>query len=377
MTAACFIRSFLPGGCLLALAAGQAFASPTYTVDTLSPSLDRWMYPFGDFAGTRTTAPTYTTLFSGYTIFDDRDAEFLIGFNTSGLVPTGFAPFQYRVSGMTVRTTCAVADSTASFVYDPTLDPVSTYFDPGDATATPPRAADPLRTDDADAGRPVELFGVAYRGGYTAATWTESSPFGPGAPAPRTRYAYPIDFDGAGAQRDASNNVTDRFDTSPLAVAHAFAADGTPMNAGETVLDGAQLRFQPTLGDAGGLGYVQQSLSAGRLNLIVSGLHPATAFGAGPVSYPVFRTRESLLGPSSAVSMTVSVCLADIGSTGGVFLSDGQFDNNDFVVFIDRFFAGDMGVADIGATGGVYGRDGVLDNNDFIVFIDAFFAGCP
>ncbi|HZW05651.1 MAG TPA: GC-type dockerin domain-anchored protein, partial [Phycisphaerales bacterium] len=306
----------------------------------------------------------------------DRDAQFLIAFDTSAHVPPGFLPFQYRVHSATVRVTCDVADPGASFVYDPTLDPVSTYFDPGDASAEPPRAADPLRTEDADAGRPVELFGVGFRGGFTATTFAENAPFGPQSPQPRTRFAYPIDHDAVGAVRDVSNNVTDRFETRALGVAAAFNAAGEPMAAGQTVLDGAQLRFtvDPSLHRAGA--YIGEALSLGRLNLLVSSLHPATAFGAGPVSYPVFRTQESLLGASSAVTMSVTLCVPDIGSGGAVFAPDGHLDNNDFIVFIDRFFSQDFVAADIGATGGVFGRDGRLDNNDFIAFIDKFFEGC-
>ncbi|HZW07638.1 MAG TPA: GC-type dockerin domain-anchored protein, partial [Phycisphaerales bacterium] len=66
---------------------------------------------------------------------------------------------------------------------------------------------------------------------------------------------------------------------------------------------------------------------------------------------------------------------ADIGSQGGVEGYDGVLDNNDFVVFIDRFFANDPR-ADVGSTGGVHGDDGAWDNNDFVVFIDDFFSGC-
>ncbi len=68
-------------------------------------------------------------------------------------------------------------------------------------------------------------------------------------------------------------------------------------------------------------------------------------------------------------------CAADIGIAGGVPGQDGQLDNNDFIVFIDYFFAQNP-LADRGVTGGVPGTDGVWDNNDFIVFIDQFFAGC-
>lgn len=66
--------------------------------------------------------------------------------------------------------------------------------------------------------------------------------------------------------------------------------------------------------------------------------------------------------------------LADIAGEGGSLGADGEYDNNDFIVFIQQFFANDPR-ADIGTQGGVWGADFVLDNNDFIVFIGAFFEG--
>jgi uncharacterized membrane protein len=66
---------------------------------------------------------------------------------------------------------------------------------------------------------------------------------------------------------------------------------------------------------------------------------------------------------------------ADLGGEGGAAGSDGLLDNNDFVVFIDRFFARDLR-ADFGSEGGASGPDGQFDNNDFVVFIGAFFGGC-
>ncbi|HZW07589.1 MAG TPA: GC-type dockerin domain-anchored protein, partial [Phycisphaerales bacterium] len=68
---------------------------------------------------------------------------------------------------------------------------------------------------------------------------------------------------------------------------------------------------------------------------------------------------------------------ADMGAQGGVAApcGDGVLDNNDFVVFIDRFFAGDP-VADQGSQGGEPGADGEHNNNDFVVFIAHFFGGC-
>ncbi|MDP1662514.1 MAG: GC-type dockerin domain-anchored protein [Phycisphaerales bacterium] len=68
--------------------------------------------------------------------------------------------------------------------------------------------------------------------------------------------------------------------------------------------------------------------------------------------------------------------VADIGVQGGVAGQDDFLDNNDFIAFIDFFFAAD-GRADFGRQGGLPGADGQFNNNDFIAFIDAFFAGCP
>ncbi|HZW07935.1 MAG TPA: tail fiber protein, partial [Phycisphaerales bacterium] len=69
-------------------------------------------------------------------------------------------------------------------------------------------------------------------------------------------------------------------------------------------------------------------------------------------------------------------CPADYGVQGGLPGQDGVANNNDFVVFIDLFFALDPR-ADIGVQGGLPGIDEQFNNNDFVVFIDLFFAGCP
>jgi hypothetical protein len=95
-------------------------------------------------------------------------------------------------------------------------------------------------------------------------------------------------------------------------------------------------------------------------SLVVAGLFT----GAGGVPVSNFAVLDAAwCGP------------ADLGRQGGVAKPDGKLDNNDFVAFIDLFFASDVR-ADLGAQGGTTGHDGTFDNNDFVVFIDAFFAGC-
>jgi hypothetical protein len=68
-------------------------------------------------------------------------------------------------------------------------------------------------------------------------------------------------------------------------------------------------------------------------------------------------------------------CPADIAGEGAAPGGDNILDNNDFVYFIQLFFANDP-AADIGSQGADAMPDGAWDNNDFIVFIQQFFTGC-
>jgi hypothetical protein len=72
------------------------------------------------------------------------------------------------------------------------------------------------------------------------------------------------------------------------------------------------------------------------------------------------------------------VLTPDRASAGGTPGSDGLLTNDDFIVFIDQFFASDVR-ADIGRVGAEPLPDGRFDNNDFIVFIGLFFdyPTCP
>jgi hypothetical protein len=80
-------------------------------------------------------------------------------------------------------------------------------------------------------------------------------------------------------------------------------------------------------------------------------------------------------GGNFVSTFTIAACNAsDVGRGGGGEGGEGALDNNDFIVFINWFFASDVR-ADVGSEGGATGSDGVFDNNDFIVFIDGFFGG--
>jgi hypothetical protein len=68
-------------------------------------------------------------------------------------------------------------------------------------------------------------------------------------------------------------------------------------------------------------------------------------------------------------------CTPDLGAVGGTNGPDGLLDNNDFIAFVNYFFAVDAH-ADLGKAGGLIGGDGFYDNNDFVAFITLFFHGC-
>lgn len=95
------------------------------------------------------------------------------------------------------------------------------------------------------------------------------------------------------------------------------------------------------------------------------------ALGLAEILSPGFVQRVLITGLPVCGS-----CRADVGKQGGIAGADGQLDNNDFIVFIDAYFNGNMLIADVGSQGGVAGGDGMLDNNDFVVFIDVYFSGC-
>ena len=125
----------------------------------------------------------------------------LDGLSTVDAAAPGQAPESYAVFAARVRVTVSQGDR---FVYDPTADSVTTLYDP----------ADPEYTPDADPGKPVELFGVGYRGGpdaqhawaavssATTTAYCETCPFfgGPpvAQPAEGCRATFPATFDGAG-----------------------------------------------------------------------------------------------------------------------------------------------------------------------------------
>jgi hypothetical protein len=195
--------------------------------------------------------------------------------------------------------------------------------------------------DDGNAattGTYLDIDDTATTGAVTSSTLALYTPSG---------FRVALDFNGGGGQ----HGVLSFGDKSP---ARARAGDGALLNNGRHGLLPAGTYYAAVVS-----------------KLVIS--YPATTFpgaqSGAQVGSVVTRFTTNISAPTGCGP-------ADLGSQGGVAGFDHILDNNDFVVFIDYFFAHDAR-ADFGVQGGQPGADGQFDNNDFIVFIDSFFAGCP
>ena len=336
------------GAAVLAGAACGALAQ-TATLDLDEPTWDRWMYPFNFTPGTRATASVFAAIeMEG---FDDRDAQFLLGFDATGSVPAGQGVSRYRVVSAVV--TASVAND-EQFAYDPTPDTWKNVI----------ADTDPDYVADADPGRPVELFGVGYRDGYDATTFNETSPFGTPEiePAENGRNAFAANFLSDGAAVNVSNSVRESFDPDALAVGAADLTPGTPVPADTT------FTFTIDTSDPASAAYLRRSLDAGVLVFSVSSLHPATGGpdgGTGDVTYPIWYTRDNIVAILDGLTATISLEVF-VGSPADLN-ADGSFNNTDINLFVNAFLAGDAS-ADVNA-------DGSLNNTDINLFVNAFLAG--
>jgi hypothetical protein len=297
----------LPALSIFALAATAA--GETYTVVMPSPTLDRWNYPFNPTPGSRITASTFGNE-PGAAIFDNRDGQFIVGFDTAAEVPTGLGTSAYTITSCVVELTYA-----NDFVveYDPTVDPYTAFLPP----------SDPEYAEDADPGQPIELFGVGFRNGFTLANWVETSPYASGdLLQPSVRNAFALGTGRKGQPVDVSNSIRQRFTPQPFAVGAI-----SDLEPGSLVPINTPMRFALDVGRADVQAYLRTAVDAGKLRLTATSLTKVVQQGG---SFPTFYCRENpivtVTGVGAArLEMTVAVqsCApADLNCDGSVNAQD-------------------------------------------------------
>lgn len=288
------------------------------TINLPQPDFDRWNYPFNGTPGTRGTAPTFGAFGS---TFDNRDGQFLLGFDLATHLPTLNSGEKFVITSLVVTAT----HSTGSFVYDPTYDSYRTYLDPLDPNFLP----------DTDAGRPIVLTGAGLKSsvGYTAFSFNdpatgsppfygESEAFGFGDPTlknVRSAFAFdPNSVSPSNPSGNISNNVDDGFDFDPWAVGQANLTPGDSVTeAVPGSSPGETFTFSLNTGDAGIQSYLEAGLNSGALFFSISSLHSAAQQAGG--ANPNFYTRDNF--DPAAVPATLSLTFEVIPEPSSALLA--------------------------------------------------------
>jgi hypothetical protein len=312
------LHAFLAAA-VAAVAAGPA-AATQHSVLIDPVDFDRWMYPFNGTPGTRNLASTFEAIDSAPD-FDNRDATMIIAVDTEAAgIPTGEGPASYTAIAVRVTATHFQGD----FVYDPTQDAWQTYLPP----------THPLYVADSDAGRPLELFGVSVRNGYTLPLVVGATgPAGPpgfeenerfcegcGFMGQAVRSAFPWDPGAADPEGDVSNNVGGGFDPFVWAIGEstsgllpgAAVPQGVPgASAGET------FEFEVDTSDPDVLAYVQESLDEGVLAFAITSMHETPMFSGG--TNPSYYTSESADPAAIPPTVEVVVTVPEPGVVASLF----------------------------------------------------------
>lgn len=320
---------------MLWLASVPSAHADAYTVQFGAPTLDRWNYPFNPTPGTRIVASTFGNDPTS-PLFDNRDGQFIVGFDTAPQVPAGLGASTYTVSSCIVTLTYA-----NDFVveYDPSVDPFNAFLAP----------SDPLYADDVDPGQPIELYGVGFRNGFSLANWTEYSPYTPGnALDPQVRNAFALGANAAGQRVDVSNSVREHWTPQPFAVG---SIDG--LKAGSLIPIGTTMTFALDVGSAAVQSYLRDALHAGRLRLTATSLTKVVQQGG---SFPTFYCRENPLVVATGLgAATLSMSVTTDACAPADFNCDGSVNAQDLAALLSQW--GTPGSADLNGDGTVGAPD--------------------
>lgn len=364
---------------LMGWATGAGVAQ-TFEFDT--PSDDRWQYPFNFFPGTRPTISTFSSLGTGvpsFSNFNDRDGIALIAWDTSGSIPVGQGAYAIDSVTVIVRN-----EPNATWPIDLTVDEWFTTDVNNDALINVdgiprgfPGDSDG-ESDDADAGRPVELFGMGFGPVYTTATWTQGSAFVGGTDqANNPRDPFPLVFqDGTGADVHVEDHVKGLHNGGLTPPIGAFTPTPWAIGAPVAYTPGSQtvpfeVAFAVDLELSGGAvrAYFEEQLDAGKVFVSLASLTD-TVLGGTVGGVPSFYAKEGIgLHPDARAPKLVIVLSEAIdGDVNG----DGCVDLSDLGTLLSNF----------GLSGGLEFEDGDLNGDDKVDLSDLgivlanYLSGC-
>lgn len=328
---------------------------PPISANYSTPDQDRWMYPFNFAVGSETRA----SLFAALRVpgFDDRDSEMIVGFDVRGAIPSDSGRLRYKILKAELS---VFVENNNAFSYDPTPDPLESSY----------ATSDSEYVADTDPSKPIEVWPVAFRGGFDTQSWQESSPFFGGNPLTDSvegvRYCYPALLDNFQQPTDMSRQVREKLPGSPITVGRLFNAGDVELAPGALVPQGTRVRFNLLEGSSNTYVYLQNAMNKGVLLLSVATLEPTTGGpggGTGGVTYPRIYTKENptaqALNLAPQLSLTVAyTCDADLNG-------DDVVDDLDFQIFA----AGYNELLDARAD---LNLDGVTDDADFSIFAVAY-----
>jgi hypothetical protein len=328
------MRAIVTIAVLLVIAVRPACAD-TFDLLLDQPALDRWMYPFNATPGTRSTFSVFGSDREVPTQFDARDGQVLLAFETDARIPSGRGASGYVITGAEV--TVQVANDLV-FRLDPTSDPWTCFLP----------SSDPRVTADADPGQPIELFGVGFRGGWSASSFQENTVFanaGQGALSPGVRNAFAAQVDAQGVATDVSNNPRQGFQAQP------FATGTVPgLSAGALVPLNAVMKFTLNVADPGIQRYLAESVDAGRVFLSMSALTLVQQQGG---AFPSFYSKENALvafGLAQAPRLRIQV--ETVRPCAATDLDcDGRVDFGDIAIALLDFGPCDACASDVDGSG--------------------------
>jgi len=336
----------LTGGC------GSLSRAEVVSASFDEPALDRWMYPFNFSAGEEGRASLFGAI--NQPGFDDRDGQFLVGFNTAENVPAGRGRLRYKILSATLK---VYVENDNAFFYDPTPDPLASSY----------ATNDPEYVADTDPSKPLEVWPAGYRNGATAATFMEDSGFGgvpDVVPAQGSRNVFPALLDHEQTATDVSVQVRTKLTANPMTLGRVFDAGGE-LVPGTLVPQSSEVRFDLAGVSSANYVYLQNALETGLVHLLITTLEPTSGGpggGTGGVTYPRIYTKENAaaeLGYAPQLTLEIAItCAAD-------FTGDDMVDDADFVVFARAY--NELLDARCDLNG-----DAFTDDSDFVVFASAY-----